>query len=267
VNTKSQKQLDALAKDFAQAEAWLIALVNRVLIEGKLGSLRARRRASNDASAILDQLRGLTEKKAADLVKSSYLAGREVSGVTNKSLAEADRQSLQLLIDNLGGRLEDSTTIVGRRVDDVFRREGLRATALAISGPGVVDEKSVTAFRKRLLKEGATAFVDATGRTWHLETYARMALKTTMMEAVNTGAENLIRERGFDIIEIGHLGKYEPDPICDVHHGKKYSLTGRAKDFPLFGPTDKPPYHPNCEHYIKLAREATAERRRALRAA
>jgi hypothetical protein len=266
MNTKTKKRLDSIAKDFSQAEAWLVALVGKTLATSDLSSLRARRRASREAAQILDQLRSLTDSKAAALVRSSYLAGREASKAPNKTLTETDRNSLQLLVDNLSGRLDDSITIVGRRVDDIFRREGLRATALAIGGPGTIDENAVKQFHKRLLEEGITAFTDTRGGKWRLETYARMSLKTTMMESVNAGAENLIRERGFDIIQIGHAGTYKPDPLCDPHHGKTYSLFGRT-DHPLFGPMDRPPYHPNCEHFIKLASTAVAERRRVLRAA
>jgi Phage minor capsid protein 2 len=266
MNSKSNKQMASIVKDFSQAEAWLIALVGRILATSDLSSLRARRKASRDAAQILDQLRGLTASKAAALVKSSYLAGREASKAPNKSLAATDRIALQLLVDNIRGRLEDSITTVGRRVDDVFRREALRATALTLTGPGIVDEASVKRFHARLIKEGVTSFTDSRGGHWKMETYARMALKTTMMEAVNTGAENLIRERGFDVIQIGYVGQFEPDKLCSPHHLKKYSLFGRT-DHPLFGPTDKPPYHPQCEHFIKLAPEAAAERRRSLRAA
>lgn len=266
MNSKSKKQMESIVKDFSQTEAWLVSLVVNILATSDLGKLRARRKASREAARILDQLRDLTSSKAAALVKTSYLAGREASKADNKPLGTTDRLALQILIDNIGGRLEDSIAIVGRRVDDVFRREGLRAAALTLSGPGIADEDSVKRFHKKLIDEGVTAFTDSRGGRWGLETYARMALRTTMMESVNTGAENLIRERGFDIIQIGHLGAFEPDKLCSPHHDKKYSLFGRS-DLPLFGPTDKPPYHPNCEHFIKLAPEAVSERRRALRAA
>jgi hypothetical protein len=265
MNDKSKKHMDSIANDFAQAESLLVAMVGRVLATSDLGNLRARRRASREASRILDQLRGLTSSKAADLVKASYLAGRKASKAPNKTLNETDRNAVQLLVDNLGGRLEDSITIVGRRVNDIFRREGLRAAALALGG-GKVDEKEVKKFHKRLLNEGITSFTDSRGGRWRLETYARMALKTTMMESSNAGAENLLRERGFDIVEIGHPGNFDPDPLCSPHHNKTYSLFGRT-DHELFGPNDRPPYHPNCEHFIKLGDGAVAERRRALRAA
>jgi hypothetical protein len=212
-------------------------------------------------------LRNLTSTRAAQLVQSSYLAGRDASKAVSKPLGEADRNAIQIIIDNLGGRLEDSISTVGRRIDDVFRREGLRAAALAISGPGVVDEDAIKKFHKQLVDQGVTSFTDRMGHRWGLETYARMALKTTMMEAVNTGSENLIRERGFDIIQIGHNGQFEPDKLCSPHHNKVYSLFGRSPDYPTFQPTDKPPYHPNCEHFIKLAPGAAAERRAAIGAA
>lgn len=266
MNSKSKKQMDSLVKDFSQAEAWLVTLVTRVLMTSDLGKLRARRQASREAAKILDQLRSLTPDKAASLIRSGYIAGREASKATNKALGATDRIALQLLVDNLGGRLEDTIAIVGRRIDDVFRREGLRAASLTLSGPGAVDAESVARFHKRLIKEGVTSFTDSRGGRWRLETYARMALKTTLMESVNAGAENLIRERDFDIVQIGHPGNFEPDKLCSPHHNKKYSLFGRS-DFPLFGADDRPPYHPQCEHFITLAPESVAERRRSLRAA
>jgi hypothetical protein len=264
MNAKSQKQLAALVKDFSQAESGLVALVSRTLATSNLASLRARRRASREVSRLLGQLRDLGAPKVALFVKSSYLAGREASKAANKTLSEVDQKAIQILTDNLNGRLEDSIAIVGRRVDDVFRREGLRAASLAISSPGAVDEDAIKRFHKKLVDQGVTSFTDRMGGRWGLETYARMALKTTMMEAVNTGAENLIRDRGFDIIQIGHNGAFEPDRLCSPHHNKVYSLFGRSDQYPLFNPTDKPPYHPNCEHFIKLAPGAAAERRSAI---
>lgn len=266
MDKKSQNQLNAIVSDFSQAESKLVALVNETLATSNLASLRARRRASREASKLLDQLRQLTPPKAAALVKSSYLAGRKASKASGKPLSPSDQQALQILIDNLGGRLEDSIVTVGRRIDDVFRREGLRAASLAISKSGAVDEEAVSRFHQQLAKSGLTSFTDQTGRRWGLETYARMALRTTMMEAVNTGAENLIRERGFDIIRIAHRGTFEPDKLCTPHHNKTYSLFGRTS-YPLFTPNDKPPYHPNCEHFITVAPGASAERRAAIGAA
>lgn len=266
MNGKSKKQMDSIVKDFARAESMLVALVTRILASSNLANLRARRRASREATKLLDQLRTLTAPKAEALVRSSYLAGREASLAGNKSLGDSDRNALQIIIDNLGGRLDDSITIVGRRVDDIFRREGLRAAGQALA-KGAVDEDAIRKFHDNLIKQGITSFTDSRGRKWGLETYAQMSLKTTMMEASNTGAENLIRERGFDIIQIGHPGRFEPDKLCSPHHLKKYSLFGRTKSLPLFTPSDKPPYHPNCEHFIKLAPEAASERRSALRAA
>lgn len=267
MNRQSKSQMNAILQDFAQAEATLVAMVSRTLATSNLSSLRARRRASRESAQVLDKLRTLTPAKAAQMVQSSYLAGRKASKAATKPLSEIDRKALQILIDNLDGRLEDSIATVGRRIDDVFRREGLRAAALAISGPGVVDEQAVKDFHKKLIGQGVTSFTDSAHRRWGLVTYAKMSLKTTMMEAVNTGSENLIRERGFDMIQIGHNGTFEPDKLCSPHHNKVYSLFGRSSEYPLFKPNDKPPYHPNCEHFIKLAPGAAVERRAAIGAA
>lgn len=267
MNKRTNKSRDSLVQDFAKVEALLVALIQRVLSSGNLGQLRARRRASSEAAALLRQLTDLTPSKVEFLIRSGYLAGREASGAPNKTLSKTDQNAIALLVDGLQGRLQDGITIVGRRTDDIFRKEGLRAAALALAGTGAVDQSSIDAFRRRLEREGLTSFIDSAGRRWRLESYAAMATKTIVMEAVNVGAENLILERGFDLIQIAHPGRYKPDPLCDEHHNKVYSLTGRARGVPRMNPGRRPPYHPHCEHFIKLAPGAVRERSRARRAA
>lgn len=261
MNKKAQKQQEDLIKDFERAEGWLAAYIAQALAAGKMGNLRDRRRASAAVKKALDVLRSLTLPKVQVLIKAGYLSGREASGAPNLPLNATDNEAIKLLAENLSGRLEDGIQTIGRRVDDIFRREGLRAAAEALAKDRP-ETATTDAFRNRLQRDGMTSFVDKAGRRWHLTPYTRMHIRTVTAEAENHGARNLILARDFDIVEIAHPGRYKRDPKCDDHHEKKFSLTGRS-DYPVMQEEDMPPYHPFCEHYVKLAPEAVAERRRA----
>lgn len=261
MNKNAQRRRDDLVRDFERVEAWLTAYLVTQLQSNKLHNLRERRRAVARVQSALTALKRLTLPKVAQLVRAGYLSGREESGAPNASLNAVDREAIQLLIDNLNGRIDDGIQTIGRRADDAFRREGLRAAALGLSST-TPEPVSQDAFRRRLVKEGRTAFVDKAGRRWSLDTYTKMHLRTVTAEAQNQGARNLILARDFDVVEIGHPGRYEKDPKCDDHHLKKYSLTGRS-DYPVMSEDDMPPFHPYCEHFVRLAPEAVAERRRS----
>lgn len=264
MNKNAQRRRDDLIRDFQRIEAWLTGFIATQLAAAKLGSVRERRRASARVKAALDALRDLTIPKIEQLIKAGYLSGRESSGAPNLPLSATDNEAIRLLVENLSGRLEDGITTVGRRIDDIFRREGLRAVAESLAKEATSSaprDKMVN----RLQREGVSAFTDSLGRRYRLETYAQMHVKTVTAEAENHGARNLILSRDFDVVTIGHPGHYRHHPKCDDHHGKKFSLTGRS-DYPVLHADDIPPYHPNCEHFIKLAPEAVAERRRAAKA-
>jgi hypothetical protein len=262
VNKAAEKNLADFIARFASTEAELVSYIVTQLANGNMGRLRDRRRAARHVRAALVAFQRRSLPGVPGVVKSGYLSGRQRSKAPQRGLNSKDRESIEILVDNLEGRLKDTVTVVGRRVDDIFRKEGLRAASIAIASKG--DENlAIRNAIKNLNKKGVTAFVDTSGRQWGLETYARMATRATMQEAESYGAYNLIVEQGFDLVMIDYPSRleFDPDSACAPHHKKIYSATGRTKGFPTL--KELPPYHNECKHFIRLAPGAAEERRRA----
>lgn len=256
-----QKLVDFIAR-FATTEAELVSYIVTQLANGNLGRLRDRRRAARHVRAALAAFQRRTLPRVPNVVKTGYLSGRQRSRAPQRGLNAQDRESIGILVDNLEGRIKDTLTVVGRRTDDIFRKEGLRAASIAIARQG--DEgTAIRAAIKNLNRRGVTAFTDTSGRQWGLETYARMATRATMQEAEAYGARNLILRQGFDLVIIDYPSRrdFNPDSACSPHHKKVYSLTGRTEGYPIL--EEMPPFHNECLHFIRLAPKAVKERRRA----
>lgn len=209
--------------------------------ETVLGLQRLRNR-------ITVEIRGLmrrTPDAARDVVRESL----EVADAVVARRRAAGRRSAistratDILIDNLVNSLQDAGNTVGRRVDDIYRREALRASLreLEISQP---QDVSAEQMRARLEREGLTGFVDKAGRRWRLGTYARMATRTTASEALARGTAEKMLERGFDLVEVSSHGcsHHPKDPThpCVALEGQTLRL----------GEIELPPFHPNCTHFI-----------------
>lgn len=254
-------RLRALVAEYVRAEAELKALVATHLIRGDFESARVRRLIFRQASTVLETLRAASIPQAQELVREAYEAGVRIAGEQGHNTIE--EEAVRTLQDNLENSLDAATNTVGRRVEDVFRREGLRFAAANASGDHDLPELTKQ-FADRLREEGVTSFVDKAGRQWGLENYAEMAIRTTTTEARTEGTSHTLITRGFDLVTV-HNPTGGCPRICADFVGKTYSLTGRADGYPVLD--RPPPFHGRCECFIAPARDAAAERREARQAA
>jgi hypothetical protein len=268
VNRESESKLSDFIARFGKTESDIVALIIAELATGKLGTLRERRRVSRRVGDALAALEGATLPRVAALVRSGYISGRQRSKAPVLALNATDREAVKILADNLSGRIQDTVTVVGRRTDDILRKEGLRAAAIAQARQGNVGLASQKMIEK-LQNKGVSAFTDRAGRQWGLEAYARMATRQTMREAETHGARNLMLRQNFDLVQIAYPNRreFDPDSACSPHHNKVYSLTGRADGFPVLNEDDLPPFHPECFHFLRLAPGAVEEREGFMEAA
>lgn len=205
--------------------------------ESVMGLQRLRNRITIEIRGLM----GRTPEAARDVVRESLeaadalVARRRASGRRSALSTKAT----DILIDNLVNSLQDAGNTVGRRVDDIYRREALRASLreLEVSQPV---EVSAEQMRARLEREGLTGFVDKAGRRWRLGTYARMATRTTASQALAQGTAEKMLERGFDLVEVSSHGcsHHPKDPAhpCVALEGETLRL----------GSFELPPFHPNA---------------------
>lgn len=253
---KLNARIDAMTVRYQRAEALLTALVARTILAGTLGTPRVRRAVKAQAKTMLAELDEAGIPQGDKLVEQAYELGVRLAAQEHHTAGRIDKNALALLQENLRGRLGDATTHVGRRVDDVFRKEGLR---IAAQNLGDQEIPAADILQRRLVKQGVTAFTDRRGRSWGLSDYARMAVKTTTAEAVFIGTQNTLIGAGLDVVRVNSV--VNPCPLCKPYDGGTFSLTGRSKAHPFLDATF--PVHPQCQHYIVVAPEAFDERRAA----
>jgi hypothetical protein len=245
--SKLEDRIERLSTRYLRAESILTSLVTRTVLAGTLGQAKVRRATRAQAKVMLEELDKAGIPEGAAIVEDAYRLGIRLAAKETEVLGAIDKQALALIQSNLKERLGAATTHVGRRVDDVFRKEALR---LAAANLGDQEIPASDILQRRLVKQGITAFTDRKGRLWGLETYARMAVKTTTAEAVFHGTQTTMIGAGLDLVDVNSVTK--PCHDCKKYDGKTFSLSGASRDYPFLDTVF--PVHPECQHYIVVSR-------------
>lgn len=229
-----------LARLYQAAEAQLQALIEQAIVSGALGTARYRQTRLAEVQTILAELNGEAVPEATQLIVDAYQLGGQIAGLRGEFGTAIHQEAVELLADALTSSLNDATERVGRQVDDVFRREGLRHAALDLIEGGTQRE-AAKRLRDTLVRQGVSGFQDRAGRQWGLANYAEMVVRTTTREAVSVATKNAMLERGDDLVTIS--SHHHESDVCDRYDGKTFSLTGATEGHPVLD--QLPPFHPN----------------------
>lgn len=236
------------------------------LIERALASVlrrRDRRKLRSEVNGHISDFRVRVRPLAELVIREAHTNGNgDARGrighlPETQPISAINRQSIAVLVDNLTSSLDGAAVQIGRRADDVFRREGLRQ-ALGQITDELPESEAAAQLRDRLVREGMSTFRDRSGRHWDLERYARMVVRTTTAEAHAQGVVAQMLSRGFDLVEVIGEGNCphhpkNPDHPCRAYPGKVFSLTGATEGYPKLPST--PPWHPACRHSLLPAVE------------
>lgn len=253
----TKEQLQLIAQQLSGAYREAETEITTRLLEANLTDWQ-RARAAQQLAAIEDVLVELGE--VTETWRETH-----VGNIYRESLAQADAalqaagkqlpmeefgalhtESIRIIGENLAVNLAETRVMVGRRVDDVFRRAGLnalqRATAL-----GETRRQATQRLLDELTEGGISSFTDRAGKTWNLGTYAEMHARTTSMEATNLATENRMAEMGEDLVKISsHAGAC---PLCIPWEGKILSLSGASDEYPSVDEARAAGlFHPQCAH-------------------
>jgi hypothetical protein len=130
---------------------------------------------------------------------------------------------------------------------------------------GKVTGKTIRQVQKTivaLLKDqGLEALKDKSDRTWELDWYTEMLLRTKAVEARNRGLANRMVENDYDLVQVSSHGATD---VCGEWEGKILSVTGKTPGYKTVAQTEAAGlFHPNCRPAINvivmdLARETKA---------
>ena len=142
-----------------------------------------------------------------------------------------------------------SMTGMIKSTDHIFN-DVLKQQTRATITEGRLVGKSVREIAKEVSdnigQKGFSVLIDRGGNKWSLPRYSDMLARTHLMRANNEATVNRSAEFGVDIMEVSDHGT--TTPICIPYEGKKFSISGKSKDYPLL--TNTPPFHCNCKHSL-----------------
>lgn len=256
------KQAKTLMNLLKAAEIQLEAAIARAAASGALGTQANRERQLALVQQFLVQVQNNTVDKAAEVIVEAYRNGLVIAdGEFKGGFNSIHQEAVNVLVKNLVSRINDSLTHIGRNVDDIFRREALRESALGLIESGTRREVTER-LKQTLIEEGKTSFIDAAGRHWNLDRYVAMAVRTTSREATTQATLMRFAERGVDLVTISeHPTSCD---ICKPYQGKTFSLTGTRRYEKL---DQFPPFHPNCRHVLLPAKQNAANFEKAVETA
>ncbi len=255
------QRIRTMLLSYARAEDRILAETLSAMATEKSLTLRDRRRRSALTKDILRAVDSTARIAVPEIMNQSFQIGTRIAEIGTeqkvRGLSQTNRDAMKLLTENLIEDLGEATSFVGRRVDDVFRREALRASIPNIPGerpPGIAAQDLLGS----LEKQGIGAFRDRAGRLWTLKNYAEMATITVSQEAINVSQLNILTDRGIDLVQINKVRDPCPE-ICAEFNGETFSLTGRAEGYPIL--KKRPPFHGRCRHIVFPSPLAMQERR------
>lgn len=109
-------------------------------------------------------------------------------------------------------------------------------------------------FTELLKKEGFVGIVDHRGHKWKPEVYAKMVMRTKLMESDAQNQRDRGKETGVDLawVSVAHVNN-----PCNLWEGTIISLNGLDSRFPTYeqAKATGEVFHPNCQHYLNIIRD------------
>jgi hypothetical protein len=262
INKMTAAQAARLASLYSEGETEILREINRLLLKSGTPqySLAWQRTILARVREIRSQLLSGGKTWTEEAVPASYfegikwadkdpLSGNQVIAGFGKIHTEA----VQVLAENSYSRLIAIDTIVGRRVDDIFREVSLQNTRGAVLGYET-SAKAAKRIKQELIDRGVTGFTARDGTEWNLSRYSKMLAQETVNGSFRAGTVNRFLEHGRDLVRIStHSGSC---PLCTPYEGRTFSLSGTDEEFP---PLDDAIagglFHVGCLHVISLAPE------------
>jgi hypothetical protein len=244
------QEIEYLVHMFEEIEQYIIDLIAHTIGQNPFAkSITYWRRRAQMVHAELESLRKEILKVTPDVVNASYRSGYMAVTPREPATTGANVRAIALLAAGMNDRLDASLATVGRRVDDSFRKAGLRASAYHATA-GTDYRMAAKHMQQQLERDGTRAFVDRAGREWGLKPYTRMVIRTTTREAMSQGSFKGLIDTGNELVKVSHHAS--SCDICKEWDGQIFCLPNANEALVAQYPILKklPPFHPNCKHSI-----------------
>lgn len=209
-------------------------------------------------------INGFIEKEIpAQYAKGAQLAidqlnslGADVDKI--KTFSTIDKQAVESLITNTQHSLGAAMAGVTKNMSKLLS-SAQKASVKEILIQGNISGEARQTIRDRVISDfqssGIGSLEDAGGKTWQLDSYSDMLIRTNAAAARNEAITNTLLENDQDFVEVSSHGATD---VCADWEGAILSISGDNDQLPDGTPidgsveeaTDDGLFHPNCEHTL-----------------
>lgn len=141
------------------------------------------------------------------------------------------KEAISALVDDTAQSFGGSISGVNRSARSLMSAAVKESLTQEIA-TGLVSGSASKTIRKNLMlalqEQGLSALQDKGGRSWSLDNYTEMLLRTKMVEARNSGLTNRLVENGVDLVVVStHQGSCDE---CASWQGQILSITGATTE-------------------------------------
>lgn len=262
----AERESEEIRRIYAEAERIVAEKIARRVARGideegyyerKLAELQALRR---EVEAEIRRLQR-AEREVERIVADAYEKGSQAAIVDLRRVARAEtlrtaftaanQRAIQALVQTAIGNLRATHLRILRQAEDVYRQV-IAETAVPQVLTGVLTRREAAQRAlDRFAELGISGFVDRAGRSWSLESYAEMAVRTALGQAAVQGHIDKLIENNRDLVIVSDSP--EECEKCRPWEGRILSLTGQTPGYPTVDQARAAGlWHPNCTHRIGL---------------
>lgn len=267
-NVYGAADLAQLAQAYRDAEAHILRLIAQALEKGAEGTgnyyqaqYSELNRLRREADAALNTALEKTNQELAGLLAANA-QGAAAEAVSSVMPPAINTDAVNALTLETAASMASMKSGVLRSVNDTFRK-----ITRAVSTRGIMSGETMQSRLQAALNEyaakGLTAYTDAVGRQWKIDSYAEMALRTATNRAQNQGRAEQFKTHGIGLVRTSqHMGCSD---LCLPYQGKILSLDGRTGTVTELDPATgnnvtvtitatmndaiaNGYHHPNCRH-------------------
>ena len=230
-NVYGAADLAQLAQAYRDAEANILRLIAQALEKGAEGTGNYYKaqyselsKLRHDVDAELAAALSKTNQELAGLLaaNSQGAAAAAVPGVMPPAI---NTDAINALTLETAASMASMKSGVLRSVNDTFRKITRVVSTRGIMSGETMKDRLQAALNEYAAK-GLTAYTDASGRQWKIDSYAEMALRTATNRAQNQGRTEQFKAYGINLIRTSqHMGCSD---LCLPYQGKILSLDGRT---------------------------------------
>lgn len=217
-------------------------------------------RKAQETTALADELRGIvahldtaTAAEVLAALDEAYGIGEKAAQLTGQPIASRPHV-VQVMASRLTSQLAGATVGAVASHLDLYRA-AVRDAELDLTTGTITRRDAVAQAVDRLLYQGVDRFTDRAGRSWHLDTYVRMAGRTLAGQTAVQGQLDTMVAGGRDLVIISDSPRECPQ--CRPWEGRILSVSGASLGMEVDGRRVEGTvaqargaglWHPNCSH-------------------